>query len=80
MVLTLSKYLNNIKQKYLTLLKNVFYYILDKLDKDLIFISKDTSNIVEFTDSDFFKAVNKCKLIKDFVFMLAKDCILYQLK
>ena len=74
-MLILSRYLSNSEKKHLSLLKNVFCYVSDTLDIDLMFMSEDTSNIVEFTDSDFAEVVNECKLTGDFVFMLAEDCI-----
>ena len=77
MILKLSRYLSNSEKKHLALLKNIFYYMSDTLDIDFMFMSEDTSDIIEFTDSNFTRVVNKHKLTEDFMFMLAGDCILY---
>ena len=79
-ILILSRYLSNSEKKHLALLKNIFHYMSGTLDIDLIFMSEDTSDVIEFTDSDFTKAVNECKLTGDFMFMLAEGCISHQLK
>ena len=80
MMSILSKYLSNSEKKHLALLKNIFYYVSDTLDISLMFMSEDTSNVVGFMISDFTEVVNECKLIKDFIFMLAGDYISHQLK
>ena len=76
----LSCYLDNSDKEHLVLLKTVFKYVLETLDVELTFTNNAADNLIEYTDVNFIRAIDSCKLTDDYMFMLVKECILYQTK
>ena len=77
LILILSYYLDNSDKEHLTLLKIVFRYISETLDIELIFTNNAADNLIKYTNVNFAKALNSCKLTSDYMFMLVEECILY---
>ena len=76
-ILILSYYLDNSDKEHLTLLKTVFKYISETLDIKLIFINNIINNLIRYTDVNFTEVIDDCKSTDNYMFMLAKKCILY---
>ena len=76
----LSYYFDNSDKEHLALLKTVFKYILETLDVKLIFTNDTVDNLIKYTDANFVRAIDSHKLTSDYMFMLAKECRLYQIK
>ena len=79
-MLILSYYLDNSDKEHLTLLKTVFKYILDTLDIELIFTNNTVNNLIRYTNADFVRVINSCKLTDNYIFILVEEYISYQTK
>ena len=79
-MLILSYYLDNSDKEYLALLKTVFRYISETLDIELIFTDNAADNLIRYTDTDFVRAIDSYKSTSDYMFILAEECILHQIK
>ena len=79
-MLILSCYLDNSGKEYLVLLKTVFRYVSEVLDVELIFTDNAADDLIRYTDADFAKAIDSCKLTSDYMFMLVREYILHQIK
>ena len=75
LILILSYYLDNSDKKHLALLKTVFRYISETLNVKLTFTNNTADNLIKYTNADFAKAINSCKLTDNYMFILAKECI-----
>ena len=76
----LSYYLNNSDKEHLALLKTVFRYVSETLDIGLTFTDDTADNLIEYTDVNFVKVIDSCKLTGDYMFMLVKEYISHQTK
>ena len=76
----LSYYLNNSDKEYLALLKTVFRYVSETLDVGLTFTDDTTNNLIRYTNANFVRAIDSCKLTGDYMFMLVRECISHQTK
>ena len=74
-IATLSKYNSNFSEKHCNYVKRVFRYLKNTLDYDIIFIVKESVNLINYSDSDFADTVNDRKFTRAFVFMLADGFI-----
>ena len=80
LIFLLSHYLSNLEKKHILLLANIFYYISGTQNIKLTFSDNDSDKVIKYSDTDFTEAVDDRKLTKDFVFMLAEECISHQSK
>ena len=80
LMLILSYYLNNSDKEHLTLLKTVFRYISKTLDVELIFTNNAADNLIRYINANFVEAIDSCKSTDDYMFMLVREYILYQIK
>ena len=71
----LSYYLDNSDKEHLTLLKTVFKYVSETLNIELIFTDNITDDLIKYTNADFAKVIDSCKLTSDYMFMLAEEYI-----
>ena len=76
----LSCYLDNSGKEHLALLKTVFRYISETLDVELTFTDDAVNNLIRYTNADFVKVIDDCKLTGDYIFMLVRECISHQTK
>ena len=74
-VATLSKYNSNFNEKHCNYVKRVFRYLKSILDYDIIFIVKESVNLINYSNFNFTDTVNDRKFTKTFVFMLVNDFI-----
>ena len=58
----------------------MFKYILETLDIKLTFINNTVNNLIRYTNADFTEVINSCKLTNDYMFMLVREYISYQIK
>ena len=80
-VTVLTRFCSNLSLTYVTLIKQIFCYITDTINKDLVFRENDISDNIEgYTDSDFTGIKMSCKFISDYVFNLADAAISHSFK
>ena len=76
----LSHYLCNSEKKHISLLADVFYYVSETLNLELIFSDDSSDKVIKYSDADFAEAVDDRKITRDFIFMLTGKYISYQSK
>ena len=76
----LSCYLDNSNKEHLALLKTVFIYVSETLNIELTFTNNTVNDLIKYTNADFVRAIDDCKLTSDYMFILIKECILHQTK
>ena len=80
-VTVLTRFCSNLSLTHVTLIKQMFCYITDTINKDLVFRENDTSDNIEgYTDSDFTGVRMSCKFTSDYVFNLADAAISHSFK
>ena len=79
-VAILSKYCGNSSEQHCKHVWRVFAYLNITLDCGLTFTVKGFKDLIGYSNSDFAGAVDGCKSIKAFVFMLTEGPISHQAK
>ena len=80
-VTILTHFCSNLSLIHVTLIKQMFYYIADTINKGLVFRENDISDdIKDYTDSDFTGVRMSHKFTSDYVFNLADAAISHLFK
>ena len=80
-VTILTHFYSNLSLTHITLIKQIFYYITDIINKDLVFRENNISDDIEdYTDSDLTDIRMSYKFISDYVFNLADTAISHSFK
>ena len=80
-VTVLTHFCSNSSLTNMTLIKQMFCYIADTINKDLVFRENNTSDYIkDYTDSDFTDVKMSHKFTDDYVFNLADAAISHSFK
>ena len=80
-VTILTRFYSNLSLTHVALIKQMFCYIADIINKDLVFRENNISdNIEDYTDSDFTDIRMSHKFTSDYVFNLADTAISHSFK
>lgn len=77
----LSRFCSNSRSIHVILIKQIFRYVFDIVNKELVFNNTNIiDDVVEYIDFDFVDAKFDRKSIEDYTFLLARAAINYLFK
>ena len=80
-VAVLTRFCSNLSPIHVTLIKQMFWYVADTINKGLVFRENNIFNDMKgYTDSDFTDVKASCKLTDSYIFKLAGAAISHSLK